>query len=126
VTQNQKMPVRPVGTRHKFESIEEAARWADVWPNAIRVAVERGIQAAGFWWRYSDMPAWCQPLRPPQGNPIVRDDGKTFEQMTDAIPRYFRGVKRRNREWMRLDRAIRRGQAYRGHTYTRTNEGRAA
>lgn len=89
-----------------YPSQNEAARAVHAWPNSIREALERGTRARGYWWRYADMPAACQPLKPPRVNRrkcVVR--GRRFPSVAEAARAI--GVKPRTL-WMRLWRRKRR------------------
>ena len=116
-----------IKTKGRFKSIGDAAAELKLTPSGIREAAMTGQRFGGYWWRYLDMPATCQPLRSAKNVQIVReDDGEHFDGITAVMLHHHpelasvaKDDQARHREHMRATRAIHRGKAYEGRVYRR-------
>lgn len=115
-----------IKTRGRFKSVGEAANELGLNHSGIREAATTGQRFGGYWWRYLDMPANCQPLKSAKNVQVVREDGQHFDGITAVMLHHHpelasveKGDPKRHREHMRATRAIQRGKPYEGKTYQR-------
>jgi hypothetical protein len=114
-------PVQAMVVLATFPSKAAAARAMGVTRTAIVFAVENGTQSAGKWWRYTDMPASCQPLRQAKRTSVIASDGEIFATRISVVRAHAFGerltAREEGRELMRLTRAIQDGRKYRGRSW---------
>lgn len=111
-----------VGAGRRFVSVAAAARWVGVCRSRVRRAAQDGTRAGGYWWRYADMPAKCQPLCAPKSVPLIcvetRQPFNGFAEVIRGVVGHMRSrSKPYHRELTRLRRAFLAGQPYCGFTY---------